>query len=284
MEYFVAVVDHGGVTRAANALYIAQPSLSQAIKSLEKELGVELFDRSGRQMTLTSAGELFSGPARQALRDAAKARAKVDAVRDLRTGRLHIAALPTLASDILPGLVAALRRVHPGIQVHVHDPGGPTDVETAVRTGQVEIGLTELPLHSPQLESMPLGTQTMVLAVPAELAHGLPDPVPLERVVDLPLVLGPVDPSKLSVVDEAVAQVSGNVVVRSAHRDTVMSLVTAGVGATFLPRSLAERELSGVVLRETVPEITRRIGVVHRSGPLSPAAQRFLQLSVSRGS
>lgn len=282
VEYFVAVVDHGGVTKAANALYIAQPSLSQAIRNLEKELGVELFDRSGRQMTLTHAGELFSVPAREALRDASTARGKVEAVRALSTGRLHIAALPTLASDVLPDMVSALRRAHPGIQVHISDPGGPTDVENAVRTGQVEIGLTELPLHSPQLESRPMGFQTMVLALPPALAQDLPDPVPLERVVGLPLVLGPTDASKLSVVDEAVERVSGNVIVRSTHRETVMSLVTAGVGATFLPRALAERELVGVVLRSTVPEITREIGVVHRSGPLSPAAQRFLQFSLSR--
>lgn len=277
VEYFVAVVDHGGITKAATALYIAQPSLSQAIRSLERQLGVTLFDRVGRQMVLTPAGIAFEVPARRVLQTTARARARVEAVRRLQAGRLSLAALSTLAVDPLPQLVSRLRRCHPGIQVHVSDPGGPVDIENAVRQGRAEIGLTELPTRSESLESRTLGTQRIALVLPPALAEHLPDPVPLEAVADLPLVLQSPAPSNRSAIDEAVERAAANVVVRSAHRQAVWQLVMAGAGATLLPRAIAEQELSGVVVRDTVPEIRRTTGLVFRPGPLSPAGCAFLQ-------
>ena len=95
LRYVLAVVDHGGFTRAAAAEHIAQPSLSQAIRVLERELGVELFYRLGRRVTLTPAGEAIIGPARQVLRDLATVHAVVADVQGLRAGHLDMVALPT---------------------------------------------------------------------------------------------------------------------------------------------------------------------------------------------
>src|SRR5580704_6663240 len=99
LRAFVAVVDHGGVTRAAAELHVAQPSLSQTIRSLEHEFGVELFHRVGRRLVLTSAGEALLGPARQVLRDMDTVGASVAQVKGLTAGRLDLVAEPTLATD-----------------------------------------------------------------------------------------------------------------------------------------------------------------------------------------
>src|SRR5687768_1707185 len=99
LGYVVAVADEGGFTKAAERVGISQPSLSYAVKALENELGAVLFDRLGRTVRLTSAGEALLGPARQALRDAEVARAAVDAVRGLEAGWLDLVCLPTLAVD-----------------------------------------------------------------------------------------------------------------------------------------------------------------------------------------
>src|SRR5205814_2273190 len=93
LEYVVAVVDHGGFTRAADALLVAQPSLSQGIRTLEAELNVALFHRLGRRVELTSAGEALLEPARRMLRDAATAKAAVADVAGTRVGRLDVASL-----------------------------------------------------------------------------------------------------------------------------------------------------------------------------------------------
>ena len=88
LSYVVAVADHGGFTRAAEAVHVTQPALSQAVRTLEAELGVELFHRTGRSVVLTAAGEALLGPARRALRDAETARAAVAEVAGLaETGR-----------------------------------------------------------------------------------------------------------------------------------------------------------------------------------------------------
>lgn len=211
--------------------------------------------RVGRQMVLTPAGIAFEVPARRVLQTTARARARVEAVRGLQAARFLLAALPTLAVDPLPQLVSRLRRRHPGIQVHVSDPGGPVDVENAVRQGRAEIGFTELPVRSESLESRTFGTQRIALVLPPALAEQLPDPVFLAAVAELPLVLHSPVPSNRSAIDEAVECAAANVVVRSAHRQAVWGLVMAGVGATLLHRAIAERELSGVEVRDTVPEI-----------------------------
>ncbi|MDA3629481.1 LysR family transcriptional regulator [Saccharopolyspora sp. WRP15-2] len=282
VEYFVAVIDHGSVTKAAQSLYIAQPSLSQAIRSLERQLGVQLFRRTGRQLVLTPDGEAFATPARRILRDVERARSAARDVLALSSGQLDIAALATLAAYPLPELAGEFHQRHPGVLLNVIDPGGSARVVDEVRRGRAELGLTTLPLHSTgprgsSLRTRELHTQEIVLVLPPELAAQLPDPVPLSAVAGIPLVLELGD--TLSLVDDVLDTSALTVAVESANRQSIWDLVAHGAGATFLPRSLAERELQGVVLRSTTPELRRSIGFVHRPGPLSPAAEAFLAVA-----
>ncbi|MEV0642956.1 LysR substrate-binding domain-containing protein [Streptomyces sp. NPDC050619] len=276
VAYFVAVVDHGSVTKAAQALYIAQPSLSQAIRSLERQLGVQLFDRSGRRLTLTADGRSFSGPARQILADVERARNKVHAVRDLVTGRLEIAVRSTLSADPLPELTSRLHRLHPGVLLTVLDPGSSSGVVSQVRQGKAELGLTDFPVKSDTLRTRELWDQEIALVLPPDLAAGLPDPVPLEALKEIPLVLESSGSGSRAAIDEAVDPAIGRVAVECAHRQAIWELVMHGGGATFLPRQVAESELRNVVVRSMVPQIRRPMGLVFRPGPLSPAATAFL--------
>src|SRR5262249_20903462 len=109
LEYVVAVVDEGTFSAGAQALHVAQPSLSQGIRSLEAELGVELFVRTGRSVVLSEAGRALVDPARQVLRDVAVARAAVEEVIGLAAGHLDVVCLPTLAVSPTATLVGRLR-------------------------------------------------------------------------------------------------------------------------------------------------------------------------------
>src|ERR1700729_2734510 len=122
LSYFLAVVDEGSVTRAARRLHVAQPSLSQAVRALESELGAELFHRVGRGLRLSVAGEALVGPARQVLRAIDEARDAITGIVDLSTGRLELAALATLAVDPMADLIGRFRDQHPGIEVRVDEP------------------------------------------------------------------------------------------------------------------------------------------------------------------
>ncbi|WP_326794461.1 LysR family transcriptional regulator [Streptomyces sp. NBC_01808] len=265
IEYFVAVVDHGGVTRAARELYVAQPSLSQAIRTLERQLGVTLFERTGRGLTLTRDGEAFTGPARRILAGVGHARDRVRTVRDLGGGRLEIAALAALAVEPLPALAAALRRRHPALLVGVLDCASAAEVAGKVRTGEAEAGLVELPGGDDALRCVELCTQEYAVVLPPALAAGLPDPVPEAALAELPFVVEPGGAA------------AGPVVVECAHRQAIWDLVRHGAGAALLPRRFAEESLDGVVVRATEPPTRRRVGLLVRPGPLSPAAAAFLR-------
>lgn len=280
LGYFVAVVDHGSVTEAARSLYVSQPSLSQAIRTLERQLDLELFDRSARRLMLTRQGAAFVPVARQILGDVESARAKVHAVRDRMAGRLDIATLSSLSVDPLATLASRLRRDYPGIILNVVDPSGPAGLVSDLRHGHAELGLATLPLQADTLCNCALGTQEIILVLPPTLAATLPDPVPREAVKHVPLVVETTGAATMTtVLDGALDVTADNIAVECAHPQALWELVKAGAGAAFLPRGLAENELTNVDVRSLAPPIERRIGLVFRPGPLSPAARAFLEVA-----
>ncbi|KXF49162.1 LysR family transcriptional regulator [Rhodococcus sp. SC4] len=266
-EYLVAVADHGSVTKAARALFIAQPSLSQAIRTLERDLGVELFERTGRELRITAAGVSFAEAARRVLADVERARAVVDDVTELRSGTLTISVLNSLAAEPLPLLAGEFHRRFPQVVLSAVSADVPDGVGRAVRSGECDIGLTALPVDEQGLESRVLGEQEIVLALHADLAIELPDPVPVDLLGDIPMIVEIGLRPLLSV---------NNIAVECAHRQAVWALVVQGAGATLLPRGVAERELPGVVVRSLVPPVVREIGIVRRPDPLPPAAAAFV--------
>jgi len=275
VRYFLAVVDHGGMTRAAGALYVAQPTLSQAIGELERDLGTALFHRSGRGLVLTAAGETFVPSARRLLEDVDHARGAVRRVEELRAGRLTIAAPPMLGAAPLAHIAGEFRRRHPGPVLHVAAPGSSDAVAAAVRDGDCELGLVELPIASGgSLRVVELGELDIVLAVPVDLAPSLPDPVPVAALAEVPLI-GPAASASARAALRA-AGVPAAVTVEYASRRTVWRLVEYGAGAALVPRPRAPWAPVGVVLRRVSPEIRQPIGMVTRRAALSRAAAAFL--------
>jgi DNA-binding transcriptional LysR family regulator len=289
LEYFLAIVDEGGMTKAARALHIAQPSLSQSLGALERELGVALFDRAGRGMLLTAAGQALVGPARQALRSMQVAREAVGDVSALLAGTLEIAALPTLAVDPLADLVGRFRTEHPGVVVRVREAESAAGTSTLVREGRCELGLAHLPLPQEGLRTVELGVQELlfVLAPSIEIAgergvDGTPQAISLTALAKVPLVLTPPGTSTRMLLDQAMeaAGVVPNVAVETDAREAIVPLVLAGAGGALLPAPLAlEAQRRGALLRAARPRIVRRIGLIRRRGSLSPAAGAFAALA-----
>ncbi len=285
LEMFVAVVDEGGMTRGAAATHVSQPALSQAIRALEAELGVALFDRVGRRVRLTAAGEALLEPARQALRDLETAAAAVLAVRGLEGGRLAIASLRTLAVDPTAPVVGRFRAAHPAVVVQLHDPDDPADLLVMVRAGDAELAITETPNSTDQtgLVVHPLGTQDLVVILPPDTAP-VESPMLLRDLAQRPLVVTPAGTSNRRLLDDAFAGAGcvPRVAVETRQREAILPLVLAGAGAALVPRPIAETAARlGAIVVPCRPEITRSIAVVHRDGPLSPAAGAFLNLALT---
>src|SRR3954454_1214386 len=133
---FLAVVEHGTVTRAAPAVHVSQPALSQTIRALELELGTQLFHRIGRRLVLTAAGEAMVGPARQVVRDLELARRAVTDVAGVAGGSLDLTLLPTLAVDPAAQLVGGFRLAHPGVAIRLSAPEGTADALGRITDGR----------------------------------------------------------------------------------------------------------------------------------------------------
>jgi LysR family transcriptional regulator, carnitine catabolism transcriptional activator len=279
VEYVVAVVDEDGFTRAAAALHVAQPSLSQGIRRLEAELGVGLFDRVGRGVQLTAAGQAFLGPARQLLRDRVEVQAAVAATRELQQGSLDLVALPTLAVDPLAPLIGAMRRRHPGLTITVREPASTTELVAMVRDGRAEIGATDLTTIGVDLVAVPLAEQEILVAFPPGEQHPART---LRRLAEVPLVVGPAGTSTRDLVDAAFrsAGLDATIAVESGTREAVVPLVIEGAGAAFLHApAAAEAASRGAVVTSVSPRLSRPVGLVHAGRPLSPAAARFVAIA-----
>jgi LysR family transcriptional regulator, carnitine catabolism transcriptional activator len=281
VSYFLAVVDEGSVTRAARRLHVAQPSLSQALRAFESELGVQLFHRVGRGLRLSTAGEALIGPARQIQRAIGEARDAITGVLELRTGTLEIAALATLAVDPMAGLIGRFRAQYPGVEVRVLEPESADQVGALVREGSCELGAAHLPLSRSQLIAHPLGEQELQFVLPP---HSPAEQRPLgaRELARTPLVVSPPGTSTRMLLEQALAAVgvTPQIAVQTAAREAIVPLVLAGAGAALLPAPLArEAQRRGATVRGARPPITRTVGLIHRQGPLSPAAAAFLAVA-----
>jgi LysR family transcriptional regulator, carnitine catabolism transcriptional activator len=293
LAHFVAVVDHDGFTAAADATGTSQPAISIAIRELEAELGIALFDRVGRGVRLTAAGDALVGPARLVLRDMETARAAVGAVAGVEAGSLTVASLPTLAADPLSGLVGRYRQIHPGLVVDLAAPEDSSDLLAMVRDGRCELGVTEAADLPADLAGHEIGEQPLWLILPTTMAKdvvrrrgaarsGQPPTVALTDLVQVPFVATPTGTSTRRLLDEGFGAIGARptVAVVTAQRDAIIPLVVAGAGAALVPAPLALGAASaGVVVARPVPAVSRRIAVVHRDGPLSPAAARFVAMA-----
>jgi DNA-binding transcriptional LysR family regulator len=283
LRYALAVVDHGTFTAAAEACFVAQPSLSHAVRALEGELGTPLFHRLGRRTALTAAGEAFVPAAREALRAVETARAGVDAVIGVESGHLDLVALPTLAVDPITPLVGAFRTAHPGVTVRLAHPEDTTELVELVRSGTSEVGVTELPVAAERIATIALGRQELVAILPP----GSPRPRRLElaTLARRPLVTQRPGTSTRDALDAALATAGAEatVAVETDQREAIVPLVLAGAGVAVVPRPMAVlARRDGAVLAPLWPPLWRELGLIHRDAPLSPAARAFITLAAER--
>jgi LysR family transcriptional regulator, carnitine catabolism transcriptional activator len=285
IEYVVGVVEHGGFTRAATALHVTQPALSEGIARLEAELGVSLFHRVGRRAVVSAAGEAFLEPARQLLRDRSVINTSVAAVVGVAAGHLDLVALPTLAVEPLSPIVGAFRQAHPGVVVHIEQPEEAAAITTRVRSGRSEIGLAELPSDGPGLLSEQLLVQELVVVLPPSSPLAGRRHLTMRDLAAVPLVMTPPGTPMRSLIDTAFADAhtAATLAVETQHREALVALVLAGAGASILPGPLAETaRASGAITVPLSPRLRRPVGLVWRDGPLSPAARAFVHIARER--
>lgn len=281
LTYFLAVVDHGGYRKAADQLLVSQPSLSQSIANLERELGVPLFHRIGRGVVLSEAGADFVGAARRVLRDVDAAAASVQSHRGLEVGRVDVVTMPSPGIEPLTSLIATFHERHPGVLVDVAAAFTPEEVVAAVRSGAAEVGLAGAaePIAVADLDVVPMGRQPLVLVVsPRHDSFGAAASVHRDDLGDHPFVVSHRGSLMRWLVDDVIAHgAPARVAVEVGHRTSILPLVLAGVGHAVLPSAWTSLAVaSGLRVLPIEPAASLHVAVLSRGEHLTPAAAVFL--------
>ncbi|MGW0904632.1 LysR family transcriptional regulator [Streptomyces sp. NPDC002853] len=279
--YFVAVAETRHFTRAAEQVHVSQPSLSQQVRALEKELGAELFSRARGNIALTDAGEALLPLARRILADADTARIEVQELAQLRRGRIRLGATPSVCTGLLPEVLRAFHDRHPGIQLLLEESGS-HDLVRELARGALDLAIVVLPLPSPSpaLTTVELLREDLVVVSSPE-ARGFGGKS--VRVADLQrerLVMfrHGYDLRELTVAACRAEGFEPEFAVEGGEMDAVLGFVRAGLGVAVVPRMVAERAGRGLRMTPLArPSLHRTIALAHRSDVAPPRAARELQ-------
>ena len=286
IEAFVAVVQFGGFTRAADALHLSQPALSRRIGLLEGDLGRPVFERGRRGARLTDAGRTFLPHAQAALACLRDGAAAVQALAQGDAGRVTLAIVGTLASTELTAQLRRFRDDHPRLQVLLRT-GNSAEVSGLVRRGEATLGLRYFADPAPGIVSRDLYREALVVVAAA--GHPLAEArrIAPERLSGESWIAFP--PRRGSAVDpfgQVVARALAKAGLDGSDRVMIDSLtaqkrlVEAGFGLALVPESSVREELGLQTLRRLdVPALQATIDVtlIHRKGAfLSPATRRLL--------
>ncbi|MFK0107044.1 LysR family transcriptional regulator [Streptomyces sp. NPDC091217] len=283
LEYFLAIVEHGGFSKAAAALHVAQPSLSQAMANLEADLGVALFHRVGRGVVLSEAGQELLEPSRRVLRDLAAVRDTAAGLAGLRGGRVEIATMPSPGIEPLTTLIRRFAELHPSVTVSTQAAFTPDEVVSLVRSGACELGLlgSAAPGQWSGLDVLHVEEQPFVAVAPPDGTIEDGSTIRPEDLSGQKLIASRTGSLMRSIVDDITAGgASTEIVTVVDHRTSILPLVIAGVGVAVLPSSwtsLARR--CGAVVAPIEPTAHLHVAMVSLPAHLTPAARGFLALT-----
>ena len=282
LRYFVAVAEELHFGRAAARLHMAQPGLSQQIKALEQMLGVQLLERTSRQVRLTSAGGSLLAESRRLLADAERAVDRVRRTGRGEIGRVTIAAIGSATYDVVPRLLRAQRKRLPDIEVVLREMSTPAQVH-ALRGGDVDVGFLRLPADTADLVTHTVREDRMALMLPDAHPLARRNRVALRDLAREPLILFPAAPrpSWADTVLAACREAGFEPIVAQEAMEsaTVVSFVAAGIGIALVPEGLKVLSRPGVVFRIVAPPAPiTRLAAVHRAGTLPPVVDGLIRL------
>lgn len=252
LRYFVAVAEELHFGHAAARLHMAQPPLSQQIKTLETELGVQLFHRTKRKVDLTDAGRLFLPEARATLAQAGHAEEVARRAQRGEIGRLRLAFVTSAAQSVLPCIIRTFKTDHPGVDVELTELT-PAQQVAALDEGRIDVAFLRPPIARPDLVIHTLLKEPLVVALPAGHPSAKQRQLKLRDLRNEPFVMFPRDhgPGLYDLVLSLcrAAQFSPHVAYEANQMHTILAYVAGGLGAALVPASLMELQQAGVSYR-----------------------------------
>ncbi len=284
LEAFVQVAHHRSFSRAADALFLTQPSVTARIQSLERELGERLFERTGRSVTLTDAGRAFMAHAQRALTSVQEGTDAIEAVRHGDVGSIRLGASSSIATYVLPGVLSRFRQARPRVHIHLKT-GTSEDTIERLLAGDVNVAICRLTQH-PEIESTHLYNDDLSLVVSPQHPFAKRGKVAVQEASKEPFLFFERSSNYHGIVYAMFlrAGVVPESVMELDSMETTKHMVEAGLGIAILPDVSIEHEISDARLirveilgMEQPPQ--REVGVhVLRNRQPAPPVRDFLKL------
>lgn len=283
ISYLAAVAEHQNFTRAAAALHVSQPTLSQQIKALERTLKVQLLDRSGRTVRLTDAGASYLLYARRAQRELEAAQRAIHDVQDLARGSLRLAMTPSFTSYLVGPLAEQFNARHPGIALSIKEMSQ-DGIEAALTGGDLDLGMAFAQTRSTDIEAQELFAEELHLVMGA--SH--PRAESLEQLTPdgwdaQALVLLSADFATREHIDDYFRSngISPLISIEANSISAIVEIVSRGQLATVLPQAIAQHHpgLRSIPLMPAIPQ--RTAALLRRKGAYqSSAAKAFTRMAM----
>jgi DNA-binding transcriptional LysR family regulator len=279
VTYFVAVVEEGSFTLAARKLRVAQPSLSQQVQALERDVGVQLLERTSRGVCLTAAGREFVPEARAMLAASRRARLAVRKTEALEGGELEVATVRSIAVGLLPDLIGEFRRRHPGVRIWLREYAHRDELGDAVLAGTSDVAI------GPRLRTWPgamltLGWEEFVVVLPpSDGLAGQNEALNLRHLADREWILYEPGQGLADVVAFACAHAgfTPRPAMRTGQAEAAVRLAVSGVGVAMVPINIVPEHLA-VRSRRLRRPVIRELVAFARS-QFSPPARAFVTVA-----
>lgn len=287
LRYFTVLAEELHFTRAARKLSVAQPSLSQTIRSLEGELGVRLFARGTRQVTLTSAGDTFLLRARNILAELEHASDAVQRAARGETGRIRIGFVGLAALDLLPPLLRRMHARYPQISVSLFERSSEEQTRNVI-DGSLDVGIVREPKSAASLASYHIVDDPQILAVPADHPLARYKTIALRDLKTESFILFP-RKEGTAMYDRIIgacakAGFSPRVTQEATMMTTTIGLVAAKRGIAIVPSVASKIRHADVVYRTMSPKLRMATGLIWnpRTAAINPALVAFLNLHAGK--
>ncbi|MGV8920380.1 MAG: transcriptional regulator CynR [Pseudomonas sp.] len=281
LRYLLAVADHGNFTRAAQALHVSQPTLSQQIKQLEETLGADLLDRGGRTVQPTDTGAAYIEYARRVLRELEAGKRAIHDVTDLTRGTLRLAMTPTFMAYLVGPLVRDFLALYPNIHFKVFELSM-VDIEAGLADDSLDIAIAFTEVWNPDIEWSPLFVEKLGVMVGRD--HPLfeqKEPLSLVELEQLPLALLTSNFITRTCIDDYCLNrgIKPNVVMEANSVNAILEIVRRAGIATILPEATAaeDRTLREIDFVEEPPHRTAAL-LRRRNSYQSRASVEFEKL------
>jgi len=282
LEYFVAVAETGGFSRAAERCSVAQPSLSQQIMKLEKEIGNPLFDRLGRKVALTDVGRQLLPRAHAILAELQNIKVEIQTEIHEGHGTLAVGFIPTVAPFVLPKVIRRFSEDFPNATLEVHE-GLTEELIRKIIDAELDVGITSLPISNKLIQTEELLTEPLLVASTQKYDVVSRASIQVKELDDFPFIAL----SEVHCLGEQVQSfcyqqdLDLNIVCHTSQLTTVQNCVALGLGVSLVPRALAISDHSDQIVYRPVSDIPpqRKIAAAtHAKRHISFLARQFIEV------